>query len=152
MASRTPEKNGNLLRFTNTSPTPNSKIKESPLKPFTSSRLTLVSQMALQSPKKLVRYISKTPYKVLDAPELQDDFYLNLVDWSSTNSLGVGLGSCVYLWNGATNSVTNMCNLGPYDSVCSVNWIQRVFHFNNREHIWQLVPTKVLYRSGMYQD
>ena len=25
--------------------------------------------------------------KVLDAPELQDDFYLNLVDWSSQNML-----------------------------------------------------------------
>jgi cell division cycle 20-like protein 1 (cofactor of APC complex) len=29
------------------------------------------------------RKISKIPFKVLDAPSLQDDFYLNLIDWSS---------------------------------------------------------------------
>ena len=28
------------------------------------------------------RTIPKIPYKVLDAPSLLDDFYLNLVDWS----------------------------------------------------------------------
>ena len=29
------------------------------------------------------RNIPKIPYKVLDAPSLLDDFYLNLVDWSN---------------------------------------------------------------------
>ena len=43
--------------------------------------------------------------QVLDAPELQDDFYLNLVDWSSQNVLSVGLGACVYLWAAATSQV-----------------------------------------------
>ncbi len=28
------------------------------------------------------RKIAEKPYKVLDAPALSDDFYLNLVDWS----------------------------------------------------------------------
>jgi WD40 repeat protein len=45
------------------------------------------------------------PFKVLDAPALQDDFYLNLVDWSSLNVLAVGLGSCVYLWSACTSKV-----------------------------------------------
>jgi hypothetical protein len=31
--------------------------------------------------------------QVLDAPALQDDFYLNLVDWSAQNVLAVGLGA-----------------------------------------------------------
>ena len=39
------------------------------------------------------------PCKVLDAPALQDDFYLNLIDWSGSNELAVGLGNCIYLWN-----------------------------------------------------
>ena len=43
--------------------------------------------------------------QVLDAPALQDDFYLNLVDWSSNNILAVGLGACVYLWNANTSTV-----------------------------------------------
>lgn len=42
---------------------------------------------------------------MLDAPELQDDFYLNLVDWSAGNLLSVGLGACVYLWSACTSQV-----------------------------------------------
>ena len=52
----------------------------------------------LLSPRKTPRAVSKVPYKVLDAPELADDFYLNLVDWGSQNILGVGLGQSVYMW------------------------------------------------------
>lgn len=48
---------------------------------------------------KSVRKIPKTPFKVLDAPMLQDDFYLNLVDWSSNNVLAVGLNGAVYIWS-----------------------------------------------------
>jgi WD40 repeat protein len=44
-------------------------------------------------------------FQVLDAPALQDDFYLNLVDWSSHNVLAVGLGTCVYLWSACTSKV-----------------------------------------------
>lgn len=51
------------------------------------------------------RKISRVPYKVLDAPSLQDDFYLNLVDWSATNVLAVGLSTAVYLWSAYTSKV-----------------------------------------------
>lgn len=40
------------------------------------------------------------PYRVLDAPELRNDFYCNLVSWSSlTQNVAVGLGKHVYLWH-----------------------------------------------------
>lgn len=65
--------------------------------------------------------------QVLDAPELQDDFYLNLVDWSSQNVLSVGLGSCVYLWSACTSQVTRLCDLSSdNNSVTSVAWSERV--------------------------
>lgn len=67
------------------------------------------SQKLLRSPRKPTRKISKIPFKVLDAPELQDDFYLNLVDWSSLNVLSVGLGTCVYLWSACTSQVSTLC-------------------------------------------
>jgi cell division cycle 20-like protein 1 (cofactor of APC complex) len=86
------------------------------------------SQRVLASPRKAPRKISTVPYKVLDAPALQDDFYLNLVDWSSLNVLAVGLGSCVYLWSACTSKVTKLCDLGPDDSVTSVAWTQRGTH------------------------
>jgi WD40 repeat protein len=64
---------------------------------------------------------------VLDAPELQDDFYLNLVDWSSQNVLSVGLGSCVYLWSAFTSQVTRLCDLSSdTNSITAVAWNQRV--------------------------
>jgi|MDSW01.2.fsa_nt_gb cell division cycle 20-like protein 1 (cofactor of APC complex) len=77
------------------------------------------------SPRRAPRKIARSPFKVLDAPALQDDFYLNLVDWSSHNVLAVGLGTCVYLWSACTSRVTKLCDLGPSDSVCSVAWTQR---------------------------
>lgn len=64
-------------------------------------------------PKKRSRKISKIPYKVLDAPALQDDFYLNLVDWSSYNNLAVGLSSCIYIWSASSSKVTKLYDLGP---------------------------------------
>jgi hypothetical protein len=39
------------------------------------------SHLLLSAPQKRTRRIQKVPFKVLDAPALQDDFYLNLVDW-----------------------------------------------------------------------
>ncbi|KAL5332965.1 WD40-repeat-containing domain protein [Aspergillus crustosus] len=85
------------------------------------------SQRLLETPRKQPRYVNKVPYKVLDAPDLQDDFYLNLVDWGSSNVLGVGLGNSVYMWNSQTGRVTKLCELKD-DSVTSVSWIQRGTH------------------------
>ena len=68
----------------------------------------LHSNKLLLSPRRATRKISKTPFKVLDAPELQDDFYLNLLDWSSQNMLSVGLGAAVYLWSACTCQVRRL--------------------------------------------
>lgn len=95
----------------------------------------------VSSPAKTPRKVPRSPYKVLDAPALQDDFYLNLVDWSSHNVLAVGLGNCVYLWNACSSRVTKLCDLGMDDSVCSVGWAQRGTHVavgtnNGKVQIW----------------
>jgi len=51
--------------------------------------LKMLMPETLKSPtivnNKSNRKISKIPFKVLDAPALQDDFYLNLLDWSESN-------------------------------------------------------------------
>lgn len=85
------------------------------------------SQTMLLSPRKTPRAVSKVPYKVLDAPDLADDFYLNLVDWGSMDILAVGLGPSVYLWNRETGKVNQLCQLEG-DTVTSVSWIQRGSH------------------------
>jgi cell division cycle 20-like protein 1 (cofactor of APC complex) len=68
------------------------------------------------------------PYKVLDAPALQDDFYLNLIDWSNSNILAVGLGSAVYLWAPETGKVTKLCDLSLIDSISSLVWLKKTNH------------------------
>ncbi|ERL87230.1 hypothetical protein D910_04628, partial [Dendroctonus ponderosae] len=94
--------------------------------PYSLSPLSASSQRLLRSPHKATRKISRIPFKVLDAPELQDDFYLNLVDWSVQNVLSVGLGSCVYLWSACTSQVTRLCDLSSdANVVTSVSWSER---------------------------
>lgn len=97
-----------------------------PTSPYSLSPVSCYSQKLLRSPRKATRKISRIPFKVLDAPELQDDFYLNLVDWSSQNVLSVGLGSCVYLWSACNSQVTRLCDLSVNaNSVTSVSWNER---------------------------
>ncbi|NXR11453.1 FZR1 protein, partial [Semnornis frantzii] len=120
----TPEKSSLFTYSLNTkrsSPDDGSEVSLYSLSPVSSK-----SQKLLRSPRKPTRKISKIPFKVLDAPELQDDFYLNLVDWSSLNVLSVGLGTCVYLWSACTSQVTRLCDLSVEgDSVTSVGWSER---------------------------
>jgi cell division cycle 20-like protein 1 (cofactor of APC complex) len=98
---------------------------------------------------RLPRRINRSPFKVLDAPQLADDFYLNLVDWSAMNTLAVGLGSCVYLWSACTSKVTRLVDLGDDLSVCSVSWSQRGHYLsigvdNGDVQIWDAVKCKKL--------
>ena len=68
------------------------------------------------------RKINTKPYKILDAPGLIDDFYLNLVDWSSRNDIAVGLNNTAYLW--CTNK-TQVVQLLEYEGdkyVSSIMW------------------------------
>ena len=37
------------------------------------------------------RVINPSAQKILDAPEIKDDYYLNLLDWSSKGVLAIGL-------------------------------------------------------------
>ena len=86
------------------------------------------SAALLSSPPLPKRRVAHVPYKVLDAPALTDDFYLNLLDWGAQNVVAVGLGRDVYLWNGFTANVTKLTQLGPDDRVTSVKWAGRGAH------------------------
>lgn len=43
--------------------------------------------------RKQFRNVQTAPDRILDAPELVDDYYLNLLDWSSTNTVAIALGT-----------------------------------------------------------
>lgn len=106
-------------------------------------------EQLLTAPYRQQRKIPKVPFKVLDAPALQDDFYLNLVDWSSSNILAVGLGSCVYLWSAMSSKVTKLHDLGSNDSVTSVSWCSQgvmlaVGANSGSLQIWDTVKNKMV--------
>lgn len=135
----------NLFQFS----TPvDSELNIESIAPYSLSPVGPKSQKLLRSPRKATRKISRIPFKVLDAPELQDDFYLNLVDWSSQNVLSVGLGSCVYLWSACTSQVTRLCDLsGDGNSVTSVAWNERgnyvaVGTHNGYVQVWDVAVSK----------
>ncbi|GMM53219.1 Cdh1 protein [Starmerella bacillaris] len=94
----------------------------------------------LKSPIK-PRNIPSTPSKILDAPTLVDDFYVNLLEWSPgiSGRLAVGLRGHAYLWDSETGDVADICALEEGDDVTSISWI------GNGEHL--VVGTK----SGFVQ-
>jgi len=61
--------------------------------------------------------------RTLDAPELVDDYYLNLLDWGSNNVLSIALGDTLYLWDASSGSTSELVTIdedsGP---ITSVSW------------------------------
>ena len=74
------------------------------------------------------RRVSKLPFKVLDAPNITDDFYLNLLDWSAKNVLAVALYNAVYIWSAETQRCQKLCQVEHDDSITSVGWSQSGSH------------------------
>ncbi|KAG2237829.1 hypothetical protein INT48_002130 [Thamnidium elegans] len=103
------------------SPSPNREYDSPTGSRFQVSPIGEAGRRILLTSDRHTRHINPTAIKILDAPDLQDDFYLNLVDWGVNDSLAVGLGSCVYLWNANTSKVTKLCDLAT-DTITSVNW------------------------------
>ncbi|CAK56365.1 unnamed protein product (macronuclear) [Paramecium tetraurelia] len=96
-----------------------------------------------------VRKIAKTPYKILDAPKIKDDFYYQLVDWSMNNQIGVGLGNSVYTWNAITNETTQLLEIEAPVCVSSIKWCDRsdiiaIGDDTGAVRIYDIVKAKIL--------
>ncbi|KAH8129848.1 hypothetical protein FP744_10006916 [Trichoderma asperellum] len=68
------------------------------------------------------RRIATAPERVLDAPGLIDDYYLNLLDWSSGNQVAIGLERSVYVWSADEGSVSCLMETTPDTYISSVKW------------------------------
>jgi cell division cycle protein 20 (cofactor of APC complex) len=75
--------------------------------------------------KKVTRHIPSTAGRILDAPELRPDYYLNLLEWSSQNIVAVALEQAVYLWGAGSGTIEQLpfelANTSGY--VSSVSWV-----------------------------
>ncbi|RMZ88620.1 hypothetical protein DV736_g4154, partial [Chaetothyriales sp. CBS 134916] len=68
------------------------------------------------------RRIQSAPERVLDAPGLVEDYYLNLLDWSSSNQVAIGLERNVYVWSADSGSVSCLLETPADTYVSSVKW------------------------------
>lgn len=68
------------------------------------------------------RRVATAPDRVLDAPGLIDDYYLNLLDWSSGNQVAIGLERNVYVWSADEGAVSCLLETSPDTYVSSVKW------------------------------
>ncbi|KAG0083766.1 ubiquitin-protein transferase activating protein [Podila epicladia] len=98
------------------------------------------------------RTILTSPERVLDAPGLLDDYYLNLLDWSCLNVVAIGLDKSVFIWNAETGQAENLVTLpGATDAITSVSWafdgaFLAVGTFSGDTQIWD-VESKAMVRS-----
>jgi len=88
-------------------------------------RDTAGSSPGLTSPggRSASRAIPSGPSRILDAPELMDDYYLNLLSWGRNNVIAVALHASVYLWHASDGRIVNLPLSLPADQyVTSVQW------------------------------
>ena len=100
--------------------------------------------------KQAYRHIPQSPERILDAPELLDDYYLNLLDWNCNNVLAVALASTVYLWNATTGDIQQLMQTPePEDYISSIAWAADGKHLAVGTHgaevqIWDAARVKQL--------
>ncbi|RWW77911.1 hypothetical protein BHE74_00013895 [Ensete ventricosum] len=136
-----------ILAFTNKPP--------APAQPFFDEADVVSSHHV--KPAKQRRYIPQSAERTLDAPDIVDDYYLNLLDWGSSNVLSIALGNTVYLWDAADGSTSELVTVdddaGP---VTSVSWAPDGRHIavglNSSDiQLWDSTSNRLVVRSHVVQ-
>lgn len=68
------------------------------------------------------RKIPTQPERVLDAPGMVDDFYLNLISWSCQNMVAVALAESTYIWRAETGTASRVGEAPEGSYVSSVDF------------------------------
>ncbi len=105
-----------ILAFQSKAPAP----PESHLNPM---RVVFSTKTPLSS-KSGSRFIPSNSERILDAPDITNDYYLNLLDWNKENIVTVALGQSVYLWNAGTGNIEVLFEDDSTNQTCSLAWIQ----------------------------
>lgn len=86
--------------------------------------------------------------RILDAPNLKNDYYLNIVDWGNSNLLAVALGSDVYTLNISNFAVCKLLHIvSENDYPTSLSWSQdsktlAIGHMCSEIHLWDAEASK----------
>lgn len=87
----------------------------------------------------------------MDAPDLVDDYYLNLLDWGSKNVLAIALGNTVYLWDASNGSTSELVTVDDENGpITSISWAPDGRHIavglNNSEvQLWDTTSNRQVY-------
>lgn len=133
--------NSKVLAFKNKAPKPSEGFSNNLRVLYTQNKQTTFV-------KRTARNISTTPERILDAPDMVNDYYLNLLDWSANNLVAVALGSVVYLWNAVEGSISELYDTGSDDcTITSVKWMADGSHVaigtsTNEVQMWNVEKQK----------
>ncbi|KAK3183311.1 hypothetical protein Dsin_030597 [Dipteronia sinensis] len=84
-------------------------------------RQKIAENLTLDSEGRPFRMLQEA--RVLDAPNLIDNYYHKNLDWGNNNILAVALGSAVYLWNSKNRNVQKLLQVVEEDNYpTSVAW------------------------------
>ncbi|GAU30518.1 hypothetical protein TSUD_18980 [Trifolium subterraneum] len=70
----------------------------------------------------LPRRVPKRESRVLDAPDIRNDYYSNTLDWGKNNIIVVALGTEIYFWNSVTSAVSRLFRAVGNNYPTSVSW------------------------------
>ena len=91
-------------------------------------------------------FIVQRPQRTLYATGLVDDYYLNLLDWGSTDVLAMAVRSRVYFWNASNKSSSQLDTIGD-ELVTSLSWAPDGRHIavgwnNSQVEIWDFTANR----------
>ncbi|KAL5858931.1 hypothetical protein ACOSQ4_000227 [Xanthoceras sorbifolium] len=96
------------------------------------------------------RKLPKQEARILDAPNLMDDYYQNIMDWGKNNILAVALGSALYLWNSTNGNVKKLLQVPEEeDYPTSVAWSGSatnlaVGYMSSKLQLWDTETSKLV--------
>ena len=114
------------------------------------------------------RKINLQPEKILDAPNLVDDFYLNLLEWGRANLLAVALGPEIYLWNGETSETSLLMSIikdnnpisnenNENNNITSLSWMNNGICLgvglpNGNIELWDVIKSSRIREMNAHSD
>ncbi|KPI89184.1 cell division cycle protein 20 putative (CDC20) [Leptomonas seymouri] len=114
------------------------------------------------------RVIPHTPERILDAADMEEDFYMNLIDWSAASDiLCVALQSSVYLWDAKTCGITELLRVttcphvrlrtAAMDLACGLSWAPDGRHlavgrFSGIVEVWDVETQQIVHSYSQHLD
>lgn len=89
---------------------------------FMHSNSSVYSLKSSNSNANKLQRLPKKPFRILDIPGLEDDYYTNLLDWSSKNDIAICLENKVYTHDYMTGATTELYEAFECETISSLGF------------------------------